>query len=161
MMTMRAPTAADIQKDKDLKELHAMIPPDASVAIGESEMTHVSRLNIKGLRDTWDADYILYAFASGFGGGTNADHALASGQFDKVAERPGLGLLKRKSAPPLLTPPAPAKPPAPTAPAPAPAPAQAPAPTNQPAPPAPPTRPAGWRVETGTPAPPSAAPGNR
>jgi uncharacterized membrane protein len=94
MMTMRAPTAADVQRDKDLKELHAMIPADASLAIGEAEMTHVSRLNIKGLRDTFDADYILYPV-----GDPNAQRALSSGQFDKVAERPGLGLIKKKTAP--------------------------------------------------------------
>jgi uncharacterized membrane protein len=122
MMTMKAPTEADIQKDKDLRALHAMIPPDASVAMSEAEMTHVSRLNMKGLRDTWDADYILYAVGSGYGGGTNAERALASGSFEKVAERPGVALLKRKSAfgnfPPLPAPaqPAPPKPAPPTAP---------------------------------------------
>ena len=32
MMTMKAPTEADIVKDKDIKALHALIPKDASVA---------------------------------------------------------------------------------------------------------------------------------
>jgi hypothetical protein len=82
-------------------------------------MTHVSRLNMKGLRDTWDADYILYAVASGYGGSSNADRALASGEFEKIAERPGLALLKRKSksapgskpaAPALTAPPPPGAP---------------------------------------------------
>ena len=95
---------------------------DASVAIGEAEMTHVSRLNMKGLRDTWDADYILYSLSSGYGGSSNADRALASGEFERIAERPGLALLKRRSktapgskpATPVLT----APPPPPAAPAP-------------------------------------------
>ena len=50
---------SDRQKDKYIKELHAMVPPQASLGIGEAEMTHVSHLRIKGLRDTIDTDYIL------------------------------------------------------------------------------------------------------
>ena len=91
--TMRAPTKADHDKDRYIRELHAMVPPKASLAIGESEMTHVSHLDIKGLRDSIDADYILYSLGSG------GDRALVSGDFDKIAERPGgLMLLKRKTA---------------------------------------------------------------
>ncbi len=94
MMSMRAPSAAERKRDKDLRELHAMIPPDASVAMSESEMTHVSHLDMRGLRDTTDADYVLYA--GGAGGASNAERALAAGEFEKIAERPGLTLLKRK-----------------------------------------------------------------
>ena len=94
MMSMRAPSAAERKRDKDLRELHAMIPPDASVAMSESEMTHVSHLDMRGLRDTADADYLLYA--SGAVGASNAERALAAGEFEKIAERPGLALLKRK-----------------------------------------------------------------
>jgi uncharacterized membrane protein len=124
MMTMQPPTAADRQKDKYLKELHAMIPRDASLAIGEAEMTHVSHLNVKGLRDSMDTDWIIYSPGSG------GDRALNSGEFEKVTERPGgLMLLKRKpksampppGAPtqPILTAP-PARPPAVPPPPPAP-----------------------------------------
>jgi uncharacterized membrane protein len=135
MMTMRKPTAAEIKKDKDIRELHAMIPPDASVAMSEAEMTHVSRLNMKGLRDTNDADYLLYATGSGFAGGTNADRALSSGEYEKIAERPGLALLKRKAKPAPGTAPVPTNPPVPTSP-----PAiQVPAPTAPPARMAPPS----------------------
>jgi hypothetical protein len=55
------------------------------------------------LRDTTNADYMLYAVGSGFFGSTNAERVLAAGEFAKVAERPGLVLLKRKG--PLTTPP--------------------------------------------------------
>lgn len=132
-MTMKAPTAADIQKDRDIKALHAMVPEEASLAIGEAEMTHVSRLKIKGLRDTWDADYIL----NSVGSGGNGDRALASGEFEKVAERPGLVLLKRKlpSVPPPIFPPGEPRP-APPPPAPTPAPAAHPAPATPPPAPA-------------------------
>ncbi|HXU06208.1 MAG TPA: DUF2079 domain-containing protein [Polyangia bacterium] len=126
MMTMQPPTAADRQKDKYIKELHAMVPSDASLGIGEAEMTHVSHLRIKGLRDSMDVDYILYSPGSG------GDRALTSGEYEKIAERPGsLILLKRRAkgavpppgspTQPILTAPpvpaAPPTPPPPTAPA--------------------------------------------
>jgi uncharacterized membrane protein len=134
MMPMRAPTAAERQKHKDLRELHDMIPKDATAALSESEMTHVSRLHMRGLRDTIDADYLLYATGSGYGGSSNGDRALASGEFEKVAERPGLMLLRRKAT----TQPHPATPPpAPSAPAPTPAPAARPEPPPPPATPPP------------------------
>jgi uncharacterized membrane protein len=98
--SMRAPTAADRQKDKDLKELHALIPKMASVAISEAEMPHVSHLWMRTLRDSTDADYILYGTSSGYAGGTNAERVLASGEFEKIAERPGLALLRRKGLAP-------------------------------------------------------------
>ena len=97
MLPMRAPTAQERQKHKDLVELHNMIPKDASVAMSEAEMTHVSRDVMRGLRDTNDADYILYGIHSGYAGAHNAERALASGEYEKIAERPGLALLKRKA----------------------------------------------------------------
>ena len=153
-MTMRPPTENDIRKDRDIKALHALIPKDASLAIGEAEMTHVSHLNIKGLGDTFDADYLLYAMNSGAAGSVNADRALATGEYEKFAERPGLILLRRKPkqtnpppavAPPGLSPPPPPPPPArvtPPAPQPAPPPARPmprPAPPARTPPPAPPS----------------------
>jgi uncharacterized membrane protein len=119
MMTMMPPTAQDKLKDKYIKELHAMVPAESSLGIGEAEMTHVSHLRIKGLRDSTDVDYILYSPGAG------GDHALTSGEYEKVAERPGgLVLYKRraKGAPPappkptLTAPPPAAAPPAPQAP---------------------------------------------
>ena len=151
MMTMRAPTEADIRKDKDIKALHALVPKDASLAIGEAEMTHVSHLNIKGLGDTFDADYLLYSIGSGAAGSSNADRALATGAYEKAGERPGLILLRRKPkvdtspAVPGMSPSPPTPPPAPPAP--------------PPAPPAPPARPAPRATPPRTP--PPAAPNPR
>jgi len=93
---MRAPTAADRQKDKNLKELNALVPREASVAMSEAEMPHVSRLFMRTLRDGTDADYLLYGTSSGYGGATNAERVLAAGEFEIMAERPGLRLLRRK-----------------------------------------------------------------
>jgi uncharacterized membrane protein len=95
-MTAR-PTEADWRKDRDLKELHMMVPPDAMLAVSEQEMPHISRLNMASLRDTTDADYMLYGVGSGSYGAANGDRTLASGEFVKVAERPGLILTKRKT----------------------------------------------------------------
>ena len=108
MLPMRPPNDAEKLRHKNLQELHALVPADASLAISEQEMPHISRLEMRSLRDTTDADYILYSVGSGFYGSTNGDRVLAAGEFDKIAERPELVLLKRKP---------PAPPPAPSAPA--------------------------------------------
>jgi len=149
IMTMKPPTEADMRKDRDIKALHALIPKEASLAIGEAEMTHVSHLNIKGLGDTFDADYLLYSVGSGAAGSANADRALATGEYEKFAERPGLILLRRK--PKTATPPAvPGLSPAPPAPPP-------PPPTQPAAPPAARSmpRPAPGRTPPPAPAPPN------
>lgn len=99
-LPMTPPTEADRQKHRDLQELNAMIPPDASVAVSEQEMPHISRLHTFSLRDTTDAEYLLYGVGSGFYGSNNAEQALARGEFEKIAERPGLVLLKRRRAEP-------------------------------------------------------------
>ncbi len=107
LMSMRAPTDAEKRKDWDLRELAAMVPPTATLAMSEAEMPHVSRLWMRSLRDTTDADYILYGLGTGGAGSTNADRVLASGEFQKIAERPGIALLKRRTGAP---PPPPAAP---------------------------------------------------
>jgi uncharacterized membrane protein len=93
-LPMTAPTAADRRKHADLVELNAMVPPEASVAVSEHEMPHISRLNMVTLRDTADAEYLLYA--PGSHGSANGERALARGDFEKIAERPGLLLCRRK-----------------------------------------------------------------
>jgi len=104
-MTMNPPTAADRQKDKYIKELHAMVPRDASLGIGEAEMTHISHLKLKGLTDSVDVDWIIYS------PGSNGDRALNNGEFEKIAERPGgLMLLKRKPKSAMPPPGAPTQP---------------------------------------------------
>jgi hypothetical protein len=96
-LPMTAPTDADRRKEADLRELAAMVPDDAWLAVSEREMPHLSRLNMLTLRDTADADYLLYAVGSGWFGSDRAEKALREGKFEKVAERPGLVLLKRKT----------------------------------------------------------------
>jgi uncharacterized membrane protein len=96
-LPMTAPTDADRTREADLRELHAMVPPDAWLAVSEHEMPHISRVNMLSLRDTTDADYLLYSQGSGYFGSNNGNKALESGDFEKMAERPGLVLLKRKN----------------------------------------------------------------
>jgi len=97
-MAMTRPTEVDRKKHRDLVELHALVPGDAWLAVSEQEMPHISRLKMRSLRDTTDADYILYGVGSI--GSNNADRVLAAGQFEKIAERPGLVLLRRRDAMP-------------------------------------------------------------
>jgi uncharacterized membrane protein len=94
-LPMTAPTDADRKKDADLRELHALVPQDAWLAMSEHEMPHISRLNMLSLRDTTDADYLLYQVGSGYFGSDRADQALKAGTFKIVAERPGLVLAQR------------------------------------------------------------------
>jgi len=90
------PTAADMQKNRDLRELAAMIPEDAPFAVSEEELPHVSgRLKVLALRDgIGPADYVLFAPTGG--GGQYATQALASGEYVEIAARPGLQLLRKK-----------------------------------------------------------------
>jgi hypothetical protein len=92
---MTAPTPADRQKHEDLQALHARVPAEASLAVSEHEMPHLSRLLMLSLRDTTDADYLLYAVGSGYFGSDRAERALAAGEFRRFADRPGLVLLQR------------------------------------------------------------------
>jgi uncharacterized membrane protein len=101
-LTMDPPTEADRQRHRDLQELFAMIPKDKFVAISEAEMPHVSGLNILSLRDTSEADYLLYGTSTGFFGSDRADRVIGEGRFAVVAERPGLALAHRT---PFVTPP--------------------------------------------------------
>jgi uncharacterized membrane protein len=99
-MPMTPPTAADQQKDRDLRELFGRVPKDKFVAISEAEMPHVSGLNILSLRDTSDADYLLFGTNSGFFGADRAYTAIREGRFQPLAERPGLALVRRAASPP-------------------------------------------------------------
>lgn len=96
-VAMKAPTREDRQRERDLRALAARLPLDAAVAISEQEMPHVNFVKTLCLRDGWGgADYILYGLASGFYGGNNAQHALESGEYEKLDERGSIGLLGRK-----------------------------------------------------------------
>ncbi len=95
---LRATTAAETQKARDLAELAAKIPKDAAVAATESEHPHLSaRLNPLALRNGYaGADYILYA-EDGVGNDF-ARQALASGAYEVVEQRATsrLSLLRKK-----------------------------------------------------------------
>jgi uncharacterized membrane protein len=93
-MSMTRPTDVDRQRQKDLLDLYALVPAGASLAMSEQEMPHVSRLGMRALRDTVDADYFLYGTSSI--GSDNGERLLSGGQADRLAERPGLKLLRRK-----------------------------------------------------------------
>lgn len=97
-LSMMAPTAADRQRHQDLQDLHSLVPPQASLAVSEEEMPHISRLDMFSLRDTTDADYLLYRQGSGFYGSNNGERVLATGEFEKVTERGGLVLLRRRES---------------------------------------------------------------
>src|SRR6266542_2387389 len=88
------PTPEQEQKARDLAQLAAMIPPDASVSVSEEELPHVSaRLNILTLKSgTNSADYLLYGQSSN--GSGHAAKALQDGEYFEIATRPGLALLK-------------------------------------------------------------------
>lgn len=97
-MAMTRPTNADRQKHRDLLELDALVPRDASIGVSEQEMPHLSHLNMKTLRDSTDADYFLYGVSSQ--GSNNGERLLAAGQATVIAQRPGLKLLHRKDLDP-------------------------------------------------------------
>jgi len=97
---MRAPTVEERQYERDLLELDALIPASASVAVSDRELPHISRMNLFSLRDgLFDSDYVLYDPMSSYLGADNAEEALATGELEQIASRPGLALLKRVAVP--------------------------------------------------------------
>jgi uncharacterized membrane protein len=102
-LPMTRPTESERQKDRDLVELFKMVPAGKSVAISEAEMPHVSGMDIFSLRDTSDAEYLLYGTTSGFGGSDRANKVIEAKKFEIIAQRPGLALARRQ--PPQPTPP--------------------------------------------------------
>jgi uncharacterized membrane protein len=90
------PSADDLQKERDLQTLFAMIPPDASFSATEQEIPHVSgHLRVQSLREGHNStDYLLYGTTSG--GAAWGDKALADGEYVEVARKPRVVLLKRK-----------------------------------------------------------------
>ena len=93
-------SAAERQKERDLRDLAAMVPRSAALAVSEQEHPHVSsRLKCYDLRDGYDgADYLLYGEDTGFFGSDNARRALSSGEYEEIARRPAskLVLLRKK-----------------------------------------------------------------
>jgi uncharacterized membrane protein len=89
---------ADKQKAQDIRELAAMVPKSATVAVSDMEHPHVStRLDILVLRSGYEgADYILYS--ENGGGAEMAREALGTGKWEVVVRRPAsrMALLKKK-----------------------------------------------------------------
>jgi hypothetical protein len=90
------PNDAHRQRERDLRELFAMIPADATFSAGEEEIPHVSgHLHCYSLRDqTNGAEYLLYGPNSA--GAGVGDKALADGEYVEVARRAEVVLLKKK-----------------------------------------------------------------
>jgi uncharacterized membrane protein len=88
------------QKARDIAELAAKIPSAASISVSETEHPHVSnRLDVMALRASYQGvDYILYAEDSGSFGADAARHALDSGEYEIVEQRPAshMALLRNK-----------------------------------------------------------------
>ena len=88
------------QKLRDLRELAAMVPKKAALAVSEQEYPHVSsRLDCLDLRDGYEgADYILYAENTGGFGSDSGSRALANGEYVEMARRPAsrLVLLRKR-----------------------------------------------------------------
>jgi uncharacterized membrane protein len=97
-ITFEQPTPAQKQKARDLADLAAMVPLDAPIAVSENELPHLStRLDCYSLRDGWDgATWVLYAENTGGFGADNGEKARTSGDYEEVARRPGLVLLRKK-----------------------------------------------------------------
>jgi uncharacterized membrane protein len=92
---------AEKLKRKYLHELEALVPRQATFAVSDAELPHLSnRLNCWALIDGYaNVDYILWLTpANGSRDAIQATAALQSGQYEEIATRPGLSLLKRKGA---------------------------------------------------------------
>lgn len=100
-MNPERPSSDYRAKARYIAELVAMIPPDAILASSDRELPHVSnRLICYTLMEGYEgSDYILYVLHTGGRDGGQAQKALDSGQYEEIAARPQLSLLRRKGAP--------------------------------------------------------------
>jgi uncharacterized membrane protein len=94
-------TREERQKARDLRELAAMVPKDAALAVSEQEHPHVSaRSKCFDLRDGYEgAEYILYAESTGGFGSDAAGRALSSGDYVEMARRPASKLVLLRKRP--------------------------------------------------------------
>jgi hypothetical protein len=87
------------ERARDIAELVAKVPKDASMAIADTEYPHVSaRVDCFALRNGYEgADYILYREGGG-GGEEHAQKALSSGEYELLERRAasGVAILKKK-----------------------------------------------------------------
>lgn len=104
-----APSAADRQREKDLQELMALVPRDASLAASDRVQPHVTwHVRTYSLKDAlYDCDYLLWSDLPGDPGNDRGLRALSSGEYVVFATRGGSTLARKASLPP----PEPAAPP--------------------------------------------------
>jgi uncharacterized membrane protein len=96
-----APTADERQRLHDLEEMVRMVPPQASLAASDREVPHVSNR-----REAWNlaaghdgADYVLYTTVNAIQPDLEQGAAAEREGYTRIAQRPGLILLKRPGAP--------------------------------------------------------------
>jgi hypothetical protein len=96
-------TADEKQRAILLKEIAARVPPQAKLGVSDRELPHLSnRIDIYTLMEGYEgSDYIIYVPGTGGRDGNQAGRAIAAG-YKEVDTRPGLSLLQRPGAPPLL-----------------------------------------------------------
>jgi uncharacterized membrane protein len=95
-----APTREQIQRRRDIHELERMVPRDAILAVSDREMPHVAnRVECWNISTGFQgSDYILYGKVAPISVDTlQFDAALRAG-YVRVAERPGVVLIKRPGA---------------------------------------------------------------
>ena len=90
-------TEADRSLAAQVAELAKLVPLSAKLAVSEAELPHVSeRPECYTLRYGYEgADYILYAHGTGRDGSDNAEAALRTGHYVRLATRARASLLKR------------------------------------------------------------------
>jgi uncharacterized membrane protein len=100
-LNFEPPTAAERQRLRDLEELGRMVPKTAILAVSDRETPHLSNRY-----DCWSlsagfqgSDYIVYPTVNAIAPDTEQGLAAERAGYVRVAERPGLLLLKRPGAP--------------------------------------------------------------
>lgn len=94
------PTPEQVQRRRDIKELMRMVPRDAVLAVSDREMPHVAnRIECWNVSTGFQgADYILYGKVNAIPPDmTQVDAALRAG-YVRIADKPGVALLKRPGA---------------------------------------------------------------
>jgi uncharacterized membrane protein len=96
-MSFDPPTPAERQRLRDLRELADMVPKTAILAVSDREAPHVSnRYECWSLSVGFEgADYVLYPTVGAIAPDTEMGIAAERAGYVRVAERPGLLLLKR------------------------------------------------------------------
>jgi uncharacterized membrane protein len=92
-------SAHNEKKAEHLAAVAALVPRRASLAVSEHELPHVSgRTRCFDLKDDFfGADYVLYDRDSGSNGAEHARKALETGDYEQIAERGSIILLRNKN----------------------------------------------------------------